>query len=46
MSRMWLVRGEAVSLYDAFREHRVAAIGWSQLTPHAKPGCLLPLTNN
>jgi len=35
---MWMVRGEAGSLYDAFREREVAAIGWSQLAAHAKPG--------
>lgn len=33
-----MVRGEAGSLYDAFREREVAAIGWSQLAAHAKPG--------
>jgi len=38
MNRMWMVRGEAGSLYDAFREREVAAIGWSQLAAHAKPG--------
>lgn len=38
MTRMWMVRGEAGSLYDSFREHEVAAIGWSQLVFHAKPG--------
>ncbi|MFN3791564.1 restriction endonuclease [Massilia sp.] len=38
MERMWMVRGEGGSLYDAFRERGVAAIGWSQLAPHAKPG--------
>lgn len=38
MTRMWMVRGEAGSLYEAFREREVAAIGWSQLAPHAKPG--------
>lgn len=38
MARMWMVRGEGGSLYDAFREREVAAIGWVQLAPHAKPG--------
>lgn len=33
-----MVRGEGGSLYDAFRDRGVAAIGWSQLAPHAKPG--------
>lgn len=37
-ARMWMVRGEGGSLYDAFRERNVVAIGWSQLAPHAKPG--------
>jgi restriction system protein len=35
---MWMVRGEGGSLYDAFRERGVVAIGWSQLAPHAQPG--------
>lgn len=38
MARMWMVRGEGGSLYEAFREQGVAAIGWSQLAAHAKPG--------
>ena len=38
MVRMWMVRGESGSLYDSFREREVAAIGWSQLAAHAKPG--------
>lgn len=38
MVRMWMVRGEAGSLYDSFREREVAAIGWSRLAAHAKPG--------
>lgn len=38
MTRMWMVRGEGGSLYDAFRELGVAAIGWHQLAAHAKPG--------
>jgi len=35
---MWMVRGEGGSLYDAFRERGVAAVGWSQLAADAKPG--------
>jgi len=38
MARMWMVRSEGGSLYDAFRERGVAAVGWSQLAAHAKPG--------
>lgn len=38
MTRMWMVRGEGGSLYDAFRERGVAAIGWNSLAEHAKPG--------
>ena len=38
MARMWMVRGEGGSLYDAFRERGVAAVGWTQLAAHAKPG--------
>lgn len=38
MPRMWMVRGEGGSLYEAFRERGVAAVGWSQLAAHAKPG--------
>lgn len=38
MARMWMVRGEGGSLYDAFRERGVAAVGWNQLAVHAKPG--------
>ncbi len=38
MERMWMVRGEGGSLYDAFRERGVAAIGWNQLAAHARPG--------
>lgn len=37
MARMWMVRGEGGSLYDAFRERGVAAVN-NQLAPHAKPG--------
>lgn len=38
MTRMWMVRGEGGSLYEAFRERGVAAIGWDQLAAHARPG--------
>ena len=38
MARMWMVRGEGGSLYDAFRERGVAAVGWNQLAAHARPG--------
>lgn len=38
MARMWMVRGEGGSLYDAFRERGVAAVGWYQLAAHAQPG--------
>ncbi|WP_300620122.1 restriction endonuclease [Dokdonella sp.] len=38
MERMWMVRGEGGSLYEAFRERGVAAVGWSQLAAHARPG--------
>ncbi len=37
MERMWMVRGEGGSLYDAFRERGVTAVGWKQLAAHAKP---------
>lgn len=33
-----MVRGEGGRLYDDFRERGVAAIGWYQLAPQAKPG--------
>lgn len=33
-----MVRGEAGRLYEDFRERGVAAIGWHQLAPVAKPG--------
>lgn len=33
-----MVRGESGSLYDAFREREIAAVGWSQLASHATPG--------
>lgn len=32
-----MVRGEGGSLYDAFRDRELAAVGWSQLAPYAKP---------
>jgi restriction system protein len=35
---MWMVRSEGGSLYDAFRERGVVAVGWNQLAAHAKPG--------
>ncbi len=38
MARMWMVRGDGGSLYDAFRERGVAALGWNQLAAHAIPG--------
>lgn len=38
MARMWMVRGEGGSLYDAFRERSVVAVGWSHLASHARPG--------
>lgn len=38
MKRMWMVRGEGGSLYDLFRDRGVAALGWSQLAGHARPG--------
>ncbi|MDF3843252.1 hypothetical protein P3W55_16180 [Pseudomonas citronellolis] len=38
MARMWMVRGEGGSLYEAFREHGIAAIGWQQISAQAKPG--------
>lgn len=38
MARMWMVRGEGGSLYEAFREQGVVAVGWIQLAAEAKPG--------
>lgn len=38
MARMWMVRGEGGSLYEAFREQGVVAVGWTQLSAEAKPG--------
>ncbi len=31
--RMWMVRSEGGSLYDALRERGMASFGWSRLTP-------------
>ena len=33
-----MVRGEGGSLYEVFRERGIAAVGWGQLSAHAKPG--------
>lgn len=38
MARMWMVRGESGRWYDTFRERGIAAIGWSCLAEHARPG--------
>lgn len=38
MANMWMVRAEAGTLYDEFRERGVAAVGWWQLAPYARPG--------
>lgn len=38
MERMWMVRGDGGSLFDAFRERGVVAVGWNQLAAHAKQG--------
>lgn len=38
MARMWMIRGDGGSLYEAFRENNIAAIGWSQFAQNAKPG--------
>ncbi|HEY4090425.1 MAG TPA: restriction endonuclease [Luteibacter sp.] len=38
MERLWMVRGEGGALYELFRDRGVAAIGWSDLAQHAKPG--------
>lgn len=38
MTQMWMVRSEGGSLYEAFREREVVAVGWNQLAPHAKAG--------
>lgn len=38
MTRMWMVRGDGGSLYEAFRERGVAAIGWVEIAGLVKPG--------
>lgn len=38
MSKMWMIRADGGSLYEEFRERSVAAIGWTNLAPHAKVG--------
>lgn len=38
MATMWMIRGDGGRLYDDFRERNLAAIGWAQLAPAAKPG--------
>ena len=38
MTRMWMVRGDGGSLYDAFRGGNVAAIGWNSLAQQAISG--------
>ena len=38
MTKMWMIRAEGGSLYDDFRERGIAAIGWTNLAPHAKVG--------
>lgn len=38
MIRLWMVRGEGGALYEQFRERGVAAIGWSAIAEHARPG--------
>ncbi|MFJ2333869.1 MULTISPECIES: restriction endonuclease [Pseudomonas] len=38
MPTMWMIRGDGGRLYDDFRERNLAAIGWAQLAPLAKPG--------
>jgi restriction system protein len=35
---MWMIRGDGGRLYDDFRERNLAAIGWAQLAPAARPG--------
>lgn len=35
MAGMWVVRGEVGSLYEAFRERGVAAVGWTGHTCQA-----------
>jgi len=36
--RMWMVRGEAGRLYDAFRDNAVVAIGWAHLAEGVRLG--------
>ncbi|POA39008.1 restriction endonuclease [Pseudomonas sp. GW456-12-1-14-TSB6] len=38
MPAMWMIRGDGGRLYDDFRDRNMAAIGWAQLAPEAKPG--------
>lgn len=38
MTNTWMVRAEAGTLYDEFREKGVAALGWWQLATYAAPG--------
>jgi restriction system protein len=38
MTKMWMIRADGGSLYEEFRERGLAAIGWTQLAPHAKVG--------
>lgn len=38
MERMWMVRAEAGTLYDLFRERSAVTIGWTELAAKAKPG--------
>ncbi len=38
MERMWMIRAEAGTLYDLFRERNAVAIGWTELAVKAKPG--------
>ncbi|MGD7245435.1 restriction endonuclease, partial [Ralstonia pseudosolanacearum] len=38
MSKMWMIRADGGTLYEEFRERGIAAIGWTQLAPHAKVG--------
>ncbi|WP_245586771.1 restriction endonuclease [Pseudomonas cremoricolorata] len=38
MATMWMIRGDGGRRYDDFRDRNLAAIGWLQLAPKAKPG--------
>lgn len=38
MMRMWMVRSEGGSLFDTFRERGLVAIGFNQISTHARPG--------